>query len=126
MPADPRICVKPTAYRDTDSTSSASPAVAAERGANLTSTLWFFMNGYRPGTYRLVSNRGISPAKAGLRLSERQFIAGEQAAQYQNTENHHDLQPRTSEDLDPQEGYPPHHQSELHARRWQSSQVASS
>jgi hypothetical protein len=28
--------------------------------------------------------------------------------------------------LDPQEGYPPHHQSELHARRWQSSQVASS
>jgi hypothetical protein len=35
-----------------------------------------------------VSNLGISPTQVGLRLSERQFIAVEEAARYQNMKNH--------------------------------------
>jgi hypothetical protein len=43
--------------------------------------------------------------KMGLRLSERSFMAGEQAAQYQNTENHQAaarfarLKPATTKEL---------------------------
>jgi hypothetical protein len=42
-----------------------------------------------------VSNLGISPMQVGLRLSERQFIAVEEAARYQNMKNHKPADDRT-------------------------------